>query len=147
MGGRGSSGNIGNGPNGRKISIKRFLENLQRNNRQGMLDVAAKSKLTVNDPVFTANYNAIKSQEAVLESGSDKVSIRFFNNFDPLAVGKPNNPIKTSIEVVTYKNGNATAVRVLEETKSTSLKNAKKNYEEMLEKWKKITKQKTIKFR
>ena len=79
--------------------------------------------------------------------GAKKVSIRFYNSYDPIQTTKPSHPVRQSIEVVHYKNGNVDSIRKLDEKKSSSLKNAEKNYREMLEKWKKLTNQKTIRFK
>lgn len=146
--GRGSSGaqKTANEPAGRRIGVKRFLENLQKENKDGMLEAAQNAPLNVGKAVFTKNNNALKSQEAVLESGEDKISLRFINKWEPSQVTAPDKPIRTSIEVVTYKNGDATAIRTLAETKTKSLKNAEKNYNQMLDKWKKLTKQRSITF-
>lgn len=148
MGGRGgSSSSIIPIPKGRRMSIKRFLDNLSKNNRQGMIDDLSGSKLEVKNAIFTKNGNAVKAQEAVLESGEDRVSVRFYNSWDPVQVAAPASPIKQSIEIVHYKNGNATVMRKLDEKSSKSLKNAEKNYNEMLKKWKSMTGQKDIYFR
>lgn len=147
MGGRGGSSNGIAPPNGRRMSLKRFLENLSKNDRQGMINDLSESKLDVGNAIFTENGNAIKMQEAVIESGEDRVSVRFYNSWNPVQVAKPTSPIKQSIEIVHYKNGNATAIRKLDEKSSKSLKNAEKNYNEMLKKWKSITGQKNIYFR
>ena len=146
MGGRGGSSGL-SGMGGKKMSISSFLENLKKNSREGMLDAIRKSKLDIGRTEFTRNGNALKSQEAILESGSEKVSIRFYNSYDPIQTTKPSHPVRQSIEVVHYKNGNVDSIRKLDEKKSSSLKNAEKNYREMLEKWKKLTNQKTIRFK
>ena len=113
-----------------------------------MLDALQSASFDVIHPAnFTVNGNAVRSQSADFEVGENKVSVRFINQWELTQVGKPSRPIKQEIEIVSYKNGNATAVRTLAEKKSTSLKNAEKNYREMLERWKKLTKQKEIKFR
>lgn len=71
MGGRGGSSGL-SGMGGKKMSISRFLENLKKNSREGMLDAIRKSKLDIGRTEFTRNGNALKSQEAILESGSEK---------------------------------------------------------------------------
>ena len=147
MGGRGGSSNGIAPPNGRRMSLKRFLENLSKNDRQGMINDLSESKLDIGNAIFTENGNAIKMQEAVIESGEDRVSVRFYNSWNPVQVARPTSSIKQSIEIVHYKNGNATAIRKLDEKSSKSLKNAEKNYNEMLKKWKSITGQKNIYFR
>jgi len=147
MGGRGGSSGTSAPPTGRKMSVKKFLDNLSKNNQQGMFDTLLKSPLKVGKATFTQNGNAVKSQEAILEHGSDKISIRFVNGWNPVQVSKPTSKIEQSIQVVHYKDGNATAFRKLDTKSSKSLKNAQKNYDEMLKKWKKMTGQKDISFR
>ena len=145
MGGHGgSSGMTGKEPAGRKMSLSSFLENLKENNRDGMINSLSNFSPKVEKATFFVNGNAVKSQEASIQSGSDKVSVRFFNQWNPIQVTKPTKAIKQTIEIVHYKNGNATAIRKLDERSSKSLKNAEKNYREMIDKWKKITKQKEI---
>lgn len=129
-----------------KLGMKNFLENLSENNREGMLNTLLGVPLDIKDAVFTINGNAIKSQEAILESGENKVSVRFYNQWEPMQVRKPTSAIKQSIDIISYKNGNATAIRTLSEKKSMSLKNAEKNYYEMLKQWIKLTKQPEITF-
>ncbi len=147
MGGRGGTSGLSKEPQGRKMSIKNFLENLSKNSQQGMLNALQKSNLDVKDAIFTKNGNAVKSQEAVLESGGNRISVRFHNQWEPTQSSKPSKAIKQTIEAVSYENGNVKAIRTLSEKKSTSLKNAEKNYKEILEQWKKLTKQKGIRFK
>ncbi|MCD8142317.1 MAG: hypothetical protein LUD83_03425 [Clostridiales bacterium] len=142
MGGRGGAGL--SAKRGRRVSAERFLKNLRDNNQDEMLNTIAKAPLTVGKASFTVNGNAVKSQEATLESASDRISVRFYNGWEPTQVTRPERKITTKIEAVTYKNGNATAVRTLYEKSSKSLKNAASNYENVLDKWKKVTGQKTI---
>ena len=145
MGGRGgSSGMTGKEPAGRKMSLSRFLQNLKENNRDGMINSLSNLSPKAEKATFFVNGNAVKFQEASVQSGSDKVSIRFSNQWNPIQVTKPTKAMKQTIEIVHYKNGNATAIRKLEERSSKSLKNAEKNYHEMIDKWKRITKQKEI---
>lgn len=112
-----------------------------------MFDTLSKAPLKVEKAIFTQNGNAVKSQEAILEHDSDKISIRFVNGWNPVQVSRPTSKIEQSIQVVHYKDGNATAFRKLDVKSSKSLKNAQKNYDEMLKKWKKMTGQKDISFR
>lgn len=93
---------------------------------------------------FTINGNAVESQEALLENGETRISARFYNEWEPMQIVEPSKAIKQKIEVVTYKNGNPIGIHVLAEKKSMSLKNAEKNYYEMLKQWKSLTKQREI---
>lgn len=80
------------------------------------------------------------------ESGSDKVEIYFSSRYEPTQVTNPSQPIKVGIYANVWKNGQPVAIRTISETKTKSLKNAKKNYENMLAEWKKATKQERITF-
>ncbi len=149
MGGRGSSGGFdaSDSGRGRRRSLAKFLENQQKHNITGMLLELQKNKMEVSTANFTVSGNAVKSQFAEIERGNERVSVRFYNGWEPTQVARPTEPIKATIEVVTYKGGNAVAFTKIVEKKSTSLKNAAKNYEAVLEVWKRITKQKNIKFK
>lgn len=95
---------------------------------------------------FTANGSAVRSQSVTLESGSDKVEIYFSSRYEPTQVTNPSQPIKVGIYANVWQNGQPVAIRTISETKTKSLKNAKKNYENMLAEWKKATKQERITF-
>nr|DAQ14179.1 MAG TPA: hypothetical protein [Caudoviricetes sp.] len=145
MGGRGGSSQLsGKEPAGRKMSLSRFLQNLKESEKEEILNSLSNLSLKAGEANFFVNGNAVEFQEAVAESGTDKVSIRFYNQWNPIQVAKPTQAVKQSIEAVYYRNGNAVAVRKIDEKSSKSLKNAEKNYREMLDKWKKLTRQKDI---
>lgn len=145
MGGRGGNSQLSaKEPTGRKMSLSIFLQNLKENSKDEVLNSLSDLPLKVGKTDFFVNGNAVEFQEAVAESGTDKVSIRFYNQWNPIQVAKPTQAVKQSIEAVYYRNGNAVAVRKIDEKSSKSLKNAEKNYREMLDKWKKLTGQKDI---
>lgn len=129
-----------------ELGINDFLENLAEDNKDGMLNALYNAPIAVNPARFTKNGNAVESQEALLGKGENHVSVRFYNRWDPMQVGMPAKAIKQTIEIVLYKNGNATAIRTLAEKKSMSLKKAESNYHEMLKQWKRLTKQREITF-
>ena len=142
MGGRGGSSNYE--PKGRRMGIHTLIENIKKS--QNVLDELSKYKQNISAPTFTVNGNAIKTQFSDIDIDGNKVSLRFVNRYEPTQVTTPKELITTSIEAVTYENGNVTSARTLYEKKSKSLKNAKDNYSEVLKAWKKITNQKQIKF-
>lgn len=123
-----------------------FFENLLENNREEILDALCGVSLDVKPANFATNGNAVESQEAIYESGENKVSVRFYNRWNPMQIINPKSAIKQEIDIVSYKNGNPTAIRTLVEKKSMSLKNAERNYNEMLDQWKRLTKQPQIFF-
>ena len=143
MGGRGGSSGM-SASAGRKKMVAGFFENLVKGNTDEAFAGLQSLPLEVRKAEFTTNGNAVRLQEAVIESGSDKASVRFINQWNPIQVTKPEAAIRQRIEIVHYKNGNASAIYKLNEKSSKSLKNAEKNYHEMLDSWKKITHQKDI---
>ena len=145
MGGRGAASGAANGMAlGRKMSVSKFLENLKKNNANTVFNTLSELSPKVGKTGFFTNGNAVEFQEAVVESGSDKLSVRFYNQWNPIQVTRPTTAIKQRIEVVHYRDGNVVAIYKLNEKSSKSLKNAEKNYHEMLNEWKKATHQKTI---
>lgn len=143
MGGRGAASGAANGMAlGRKMSVSKFLENLKKNNANTVFNNLSELSPKVGKTGFFTNGNAVEFQEAVVESGSDKLSVRFYNQWNPIQVTRPTTAIKQRIEVVHYRDGNVVAIYKLNEKSSKSLKNAEKNYHEMLNEWKKATHQK-----
>lgn len=142
MGGRGGSSGIGSNA-GRARKISGFFENLAKGSTDEILAGLHNLPLKVRKAEFTTNGNAVRFQEAVIESGSDKASVRFINQWDPVQVTKPEAAIRQRIEFVHYKNGNAIGIYKLSEKSSKSLKNAEKNYHETLGSWERIIHQKT----
>lgn len=128
------------------INNVNFFENLLENNREEMLNALCGVSLDVKPANFTENGNAVESQEAIYESGENKVSVRFYNRWNPMQIINPKSAIKQEIDIVLYKNGNPTAIRTLVEKKSMSLKNAGRNYNEILDQWKRLTNQPQIFF-
>ncbi len=102
--------------------------------------------MKIDAPKFTENGNSVNFQQANLESGNNKIELAFTSTYNPRQATKPTKAIKSSIIAVTYENGNATSSRVLLENKSSSLKNAKAQYDNVLSEWVKITGQKKISF-
>lgn len=127
-------------------NIKEFFDDFSKNNRDGMLKALYNFPFTASPAKFTTNGNAVESQEALIEKGEYKVSVGFFNGWNPMQVVPPTKPIKQTLGIVLYKNGNPTAIHTLVEKKSMSLKNAERNYHEMLKQWKNLTKQQEIYF-
>ncbi len=138
MGGRGSSGGM---------SLGTFSGRIRSATQEELLNMVKKLQLKTSEAMFTPNGNVVAYQYAEAEDGKDKISIRFRNDWDPLQIARPRQAIEQEIDVVTYKNGNATALRSLVRKKSMSLRNSEKNYRAMLDTWKKITNQKQIKFK
>jgi hypothetical protein len=112
------------------------LNQLSKVIKHGQIDTAS----------FTVNGSAVSSQYVTLNNGSDRIDIYFDSRFEPTQTTPPVKPIKVGIYATVWENGNAVAFRILTETKTKNLKNAKKNYDSVLDIWKKATKQKQITF-
>lgn len=112
------------------------LNQLSKVIKHGQIDTAS----------FTVNGSAVSSQYVMLNNGSDRIDVYFDSRFEPTQTTPPSTPIKVGIYATVWKNGNAIAFRTLTETKTKNLKNAKKNYDNVLDIWKKVTKQKQITF-
>lgn len=103
--------------------------------------------LKVDKAKFTSNGNSVKFQAVEIEKNGKKIDVRFSTQYDPLQINKnPKTKIETKIESVLWENGNAKAIRTIKSVKTTSLKNAKTQYEDMLSEWKKATGQRKIEF-
>lgn len=111
MGGRGAASGAANGMAlGRKMSVSKFLENLKKNNANTVFNNLSELSPKVGKTGFFTNGNAVEFQEAVVESGSDKLSVRFYNQWNPIQVTRPTTAIKQRIEVVHYRDGNVVAI-------------------------------------
>lgn len=141
--GRGSSGSGGN--NRGNVSK---LPLMVREDPANILSALPKlmSQGNLSKANFTANGSSVKQQAVTFESGNNKVDVYFHSYYEPKQVTNPKSPIKTGIYATLWENGNAVSFRTITESKTKSLKNAKKQYEDILNEWKKATKQKQIKF-
>lgn len=101
---------------------------------------------TISKAKFTANGSSVSQQVVTVKSGDDELQVYFSSGYSPQQATNPTQAIKSGIYATTWHDGNVTSYRVLSETKTKSVKNAKKNYDEMLETWKKVTGQKQITF-
>lgn len=101
---------------------------------------------TISKAKFTANGSSVSQQTVTVKSGNDELQVYFSSGYSPQQATNPTQAIKSGIYATTWHDGNVTSYRVLSETKTKSVKNAKKNYDETLETWKKVTGQKQITF-
>lgn len=147
----GSAANTDNEPNGRRISADRLSEmmsEIENNKLESALEKLGqyKDQFKIEKANFTKNGNSISSQSAFLEAGNNSVEIRFVSGYEPTQVTNPKQNIKSGIYTVTRRGGNVKAYRTLTETKTKSIKNAKKNYDNVIDKWKRVTGQDRIQF-
>ena len=101
---------------------------------------------TIGKAKFTANGSSVSQQTVTVKSGNDELQVYFSSGYSPQQATNSTQAIKSGIYAITKHNGDVTAYRVLTETKTKSIKSAKKNYDSVLDAWKKITKQKQITF-
>lgn len=101
---------------------------------------------TIGKAKFTANGSSVSQQTVTVKSGNDELQVYFSSGYSPQQATNSTQAIKSGIYAITKHNGDVTAYRVLTETKTKSIKSAKKNYDSVLDVWKKITKQKQITF-
>ena len=142
MGGRGSSS--GKASAGGASMLSNIIQQSPESALSQLQKVISQGDLSKAD--FTANGSAVRSQSVTLENGSDKVEVYFSSRYEPAQVTNPSQPVKAGIYANVWKNGQPVAIRTISETKTKSLKNAKRNYENMLSEWKKATKQNQISF-
>ena len=142
MGSHGGSRAGGDGGNVAKLST------MIQSDAQGALSSLSNMLKggSISKASFTANGNSVKSQSVTLESGGDKVEVYFSSRYEPTQVTNPTAPIKTGIYANVWKNGQPIAIRTITESKTKSVKNAKTQYENMLDVWKKATGQKQVRF-
>lgn len=95
---------------------------------------------------FTANGNSIKSQNATIQNGNQKIDLRFSTGYNPQQTTKPTKTIETKITATLWENGNAKSISTISKVSTKSNKNAKSQYESMLSDWKKLTGQSKITF-
>ena len=101
---------------------------------------------TLTKATFTTNGNSVKQQAVEIINGQNRIEVYFNSRYEPTQIINPSQPIKTGIYATVWENGNAVAQRTITESKTKSVKSAKKQYEDTLDIWKKATKQKSIKF-
>lgn len=146
-----SNGSVVYVPKGRnKVTTENIstLNDELTNNPKSALNRLGKyaQQMDISDANFTVNGNSVKSQYATIEQGTQKIDFAFHTDYEPTQVTKPSKVIKTQITATVWDKGNVQSYHILSETKTKSLKNAKTQYEDVLNEWKKATGQKQIKF-
>lgn len=101
-----------------------------------------KSQMDIDKAKFNATGHSVKMQNATIKNGNQTINITFYSDYEPTQVAKPTKAISTKIEARLWENGNIKALRTIDKTSTKSLKNAKTQYETMLDTWKRITGQK-----
>lgn len=132
---------------GGKNNIAAFTDTIENNPSNALSQLSQLiENSTISNATFTANGNSVRQQAVTISNGNDRVEVYFNSRFEPTQVTNPAQPIKTGIYATVWKNGNAVAQRTIAESKTKSIKNARTQYENMLDTWKKATKQKQIRY-
>lgn len=131
------------------VGITNNISNAFNNIMRGNSDISELSKLQgkmqIDNTQFNTSYDTLQLQSATIKDGNNSIVVSFYTNYDTRLVQVPKSGIETRIEVRTYADGDIKSLRTVDKSnKSKSLKNSKAQYEVMLEKWKKLTNQKTI---
>ena len=128
-------------------NISTFTDTIKNNPSNALSQLSQLiEKGTISNATFTANGNSVRQQAVTISNGNDRVEVYFNSRFEPTQVTNPTQPIKTGIYATVWENGNAVAQRTIAEVRTKSIKNAKSQYEDMLDTWKKATKQKQIRY-
>lgn len=124
--------------------IDRFIQNFQEQDKQGMLEVFSEAEKEIANAAFTENFSAVRLQGAVMADDNRVIDVSFHNSWDPRQQIPSNDYLTQKIEARIYADGSIKGLITLVEKKSKSLKNAEKNYNEVLSLWKELTKQERI---
>lgn len=122
-------------------AIDRFIHAFKMRNVQEMLHIFKETETEVVGARFTENYSAVRLQGAALYDENRMIDFSFHNSWNPLQQIPPSGYVTQKIEARIYEDGNIKGLTTLVERKSKSLKNAEKNYNEMLSMWMDLTKQ------
>lgn len=143
MGGRGGSSGSGGGG----ASVSKAYSDIMNNSATINSLANLKSQMDIDKAKFSVNGNSVKMQNATIKNGNQTIDITFYSDYEPTQVAKPTKAISTQIQARLWENGNIKALRIIDKTSTKSLKNARTQYETMLDTWKRMTGQKTIKFK
>lgn len=103
-------------------------------------------QMAIDKANFTSNGNSIKLQNVTIKNGNQTINLTFTSEYEPTQVGSPRGSIETKITARVWENGNIKGIRTIDRLSTKSIKNAKKQYEDMLDSWKKLTGQRSITF-
>lgn len=143
----GSHGGSRAGGSGGGNNIAAFTDTIENNPSNALSQLSQLiEKSTISNATFTANGNSVRQQAVTISNGNDRIEVYFNSRFEPTQITNPTQPIKTGIYATVWKNGNAVAQRTIAESRTKSIKNAKTQYENMLDTWKKATNQKQIRY-
>lgn len=143
MGGRGgSSGSKGGGG----ASVSKAYSDIMNNSATINSLANLKSQMDIDKAKFNVTGHSVKMQNVTIENGNQTINLTFYSDYEPTQVAKPTKVISTKIQARLWENGNIKALRTIDKTSTKSLKNARTQYETMLDTWKRMTGQNNIKF-
>lgn len=145
MGGRGGSSGSKGGGGG--ASVSKAYSDIMNNSATINSLANLKSQMSIDKAKFSVNGNSVKMQNVTIKNGNQTINLTFYSDYEPTQVAKPTKAISTEIQARLWENGNIKALRTIDKTSTKSLKNARTQYETMLDTWKRMTGQKTIKFK
>lgn len=113
----------------------------------GMLELISRIPLQIEEAELLSDGPAVKSQFAVLEEENRCIIVGFQNNYDPKQELPTDGDLKQAVTAVFFENDSRVGQQVLMEKKSGSLKEAEENYGQMLESFRKLTSQGSVKWK
>lgn len=147
MGSCNSGGKGGGGGSGTNTAnFNNAFKNVMANSPSSLSDLSKVLKnADISGATLTANGNSIKLQVANITNGDSRMEVYFSSSYNPMQVNNANkSKISSGIYANLYKGDSPVGIRTIAESKSTSLKNAKTQYESVLSTWKNVTNQDTI---
>lgn len=143
--GRGSSG-LRKKSGDSSVNVSKAYSDIMNGNATLDSLASLQPQMNIDKATFTTNGNSVKMQNVTIKNGNQTINLTFYSKYEPTQVAKPTKNITTEIEARLWENGNIKAIRIIAGTSTKSLKNAKTQYESMLDSWKKLTGQSSISF-
>ena len=146
--GRGSSGISGGGAGGKNaaVNVGKAYNDILNGNATLETLATLQPLMNIDKANFTVNGNSVKMQNVTIQNGNQTINLTFNSQYEPTQTATPTKNITTKITARVWENGNIKGIRTIKETSTKSLKNAAKQYDDMLSDWKKLTKQSNISF-
>ena len=137
--GAGGASSKTTGRSGKTARLQDIADGIRTKSSDELLSAVQKLKPTADAAKYDEFGNVVVTPCWRVSAGNLSIQIGFSNDYDPRQVRViVSTPIKTTIEAVIWKNRHVTAVRTLAETKTKSIKNASKNYQNILDNWRKL---------
>lgn len=127
-----------------EMAINGLIQAFQEKSTEKIMDIIKESEQKIEVAKFTKNGNVVSLQAAVMYDEDRMADVSFHNYWNPLQQTPPTEPLEQKIVARIWEDGNIKGVVSLVERKSNNLKNAEKNYNEVLSIWKNLTGQEKI---